>query len=857
LCGAPPGARAQEDQPLHFEGFDLNGLHAALTDHWISLQVTVSNPNATARQARVVLRYATDPDVQYARDIWVPARSSIATWMLAGPAPDVDAAQDGVDKSHPQDGVDKSHPQNARDLQFLLFDITGGVERFVPPAQGDRPRSRYMTYRKREPITCIMIDPAAAPADLNGGFEAETDNGDVVPLVRAFRAAAALSGNVRSYEGTFLPPTAEGFDGVEHFVLATRRLADDPAGLQALRRWVLEGGKLWVMLDLVEPETVAQLLNDSTGFQVVDRTTLTTVRIEDRHPLRGEHEPSVQALEQPVDFVRVALTPEYKVLHTVNGWPAAFARDLGRGKVIVTTLAARAWFRPRVINDASLFVPRVPNPRMQPTTGDPQSPFRDYPDLPVPLPAFDTLTRELQSPPPPNPFQGQEAEKLVNSDIGYSVIGVGTAALVFGAFLTFLLAVGLALRHWGRGELVGWLGPVGAVAATVVFVVLANASRRAVPPSVAVAQMVNVTPGAEEQPAVGTLAFYRPEGGPVPFSTTEGGMPELNMEGMEGQVRRLVVTDIDTWHWDNLGLPGGVRIGKFHYVAHTGKPAAAVARFGPEGLEGTLTAGAFQGLSDAVVRGPTGRAVALRLGADDHFTAGPDDVLAPDQYVRGAVLTDRQQQHQGVYRELAKTLDKNPPDRGVLFAWAEPLKVPFTLDPNARTTGTALLTVPLEFQPPPPGTHVTVPRPFVAYTRVLPDRIEVVPTLEGEAAIKMELRFRVPASVLPLKLEGARLFLKATAPDRRFTVRGTGANGRVEVVDVEGSTDPLQRDLPEALLRLDEDGGLHLEVEVGQAPEEREPPRAGRGGPKERRPPPKWRIDTLGLQITGQTLPER
>jgi hypothetical protein len=144
----------------------------------------------------------------------------------------------------------------------------------------------------------------------------------------------------------------------------------------------------------------------------------------------------------------------------------------------------------------------------------------------------------------------------------------------------------------------------------------------------------------------------------------------------------------------------------------------------------------------------------------------------------------------------------------------------------------------------------------VAYTRVLPDGAQVVPTMDGEAAIKMELRYQVPASVLPLKLEGARLFVKVTAPDRRFTVHGTAGSGQVEVVNVEGSTD-VQRDLPEALLRLDKDGTLHLEVEVGQAPEEREATRVGRGGrPRDTRPPPRWKIDTLELQVVGQTLPE-
>ena len=74
-------------QPLHLEGITLNGMHSFLTDSWVTVELTVTNPNAEGRDGRVVVFYAHRPDAQYARDIWVPGKSTLSTWMVVGPAP--------------------------------------------------------------------------------------------------------------------------------------------------------------------------------------------------------------------------------------------------------------------------------------------------------------------------------------------------------------------------------------------------------------------------------------------------------------------------------------------------------------------------------------------------------------------------------------------------------------------------------------------------------------------------------------------------------------------------------------------------------------------------------------------------
>src|SRR5262249_31459584 len=158
---------------------------------------------------------------------------------------------------------------------------------------------------------------------------------------------------------------AEGFDGIDHFVIASRRLADDPAGLRALRQWLERGGKVWVMLDLVDPEVIAPLLGDAFDFQVVDRVGLTNFAIQESEDAQPPEGPQArQVHERPVDFVRVLLPPQERVRHTINGWPAWFTRQVGRGKVVFTTLGPRGWHRPR-------------------RRADPRPSFDNFPTLPV------------------------------------------------------------------------------------------------------------------------------------------------------------------------------------------------------------------------------------------------------------------------------------------------------------------------------------------------------------------------------------------------------------------------------------------------------------------------------------------
>jgi hypothetical protein len=784
------------------------GARSTATEAWGSYDVGLTNLTDTDRSARVLLSYDGQPDVQYGRDVWVPARSTLLTWALVGPTP---AQKTGT----------------YRDVTAWLYDRSGGAEVLQLPRGEERVRSRGEPYHSREPFTAVVLDDYAPDQGPPGQLpQPEPADDEIVRLVRVFRHASYLSEYVHVVHPGPLPPAAEAFDGIDYCVLASGRLAADPAGLQALRRWLGRGGRLWVMLDKVGPEVVAPLLGGAFDFTVVDRLSLTDFRIDPLEAGPREPPPEAQQHERPVEHVRVLLPPGERAPYTVNGWPAWFSRQVGDGKVVFTTLGPRAWHHLR-------------------GRGDPRSRFATYPGLPADGPALQAIAMELRLPLKEDRLPVAAFRAPLAEEIGYSVAGRGTVGLVFGAFLLAVLALGFVLGRSRRPELRGWLGPVAALAAAGVFVGLGVKSRRGATPTVAVGQIVHPNPGTPEASVQGVLAVYRPESGTAEAGAAQGGLFELDMEGAEGQTRRLMLTDLGAWHWENLALPAGVRYAPFRFTAATGRPVAAVATFGPDGLEGKLEAGPFTNAADALLSSPGARHLAVRLRPDGTFRASSEDALPAGQPLASGLLSDRQQRRQAFYREFFQR-PRRLPGGTTLLAWAGPADTHFTLAEGARTVGDALLIVPLRLERPAAGQRVTIPGALVPSRRILDDGPAGL-TWESSQATDMLLRFQLPPAVLPFRVERARLSARFYAPARRVTVSGRADGRAVEVFGADSPIDPFRVEIADArFLGLDKDGGLLLNVAVSAPPA---PPAAGG------QPPPqaeKWTLEYLELEVTGR-----
>jgi len=797
----PVRGQEQTVEPLELQRMIPGGVRTTATESSGNYEFTVFNRGSTPREVRVAVFFAGRPDVQYARDVWVPAHASATTWVPVGPAPE-QASKGG------------------REIHTLLYDRTGGGNRQVLPPGEARERTRPVPYRKREPTTAVLADPEPEGERYSG----REPTSPAVVFTRVIRQGLGYSDHVQIVPSGLLPTYAEGFDGVDVLVLAGNGLAADPAGQTAIRRWVQHGGTLWLHLDRISPELLATLLGDDLDIGFVDRVRLTSIRIA-----AGEQNPdrsSLREVEEPVEFVRVVPASADRVIHTVNGWPASFVRDLGKGRVVFTTLGPWGWYTPRTARDG-------------------RSPFDHFPDLPVGSAASLELGGVLLRPPEKDPLPPEAFGPLLRQEIGYAVIGLETAAAILGGFVFALLGVGIGLRRSRRPELIGWVGPAAAVAAGALLVGLGERSRRAVPPTVATAELV--VPAGEEAAITGLFAVYQPASGPIAIGSREGAALELDAAGLEGKTRRRVQSDSDVWEWEGLSLPAGIRTGSFRCTRRVDR-MQATGRFGPDGFEGRLAAGPYTNLADAVIVTAAHEPVAVRLGLDVGFAVGTGDALPAGAYLAGSILSDRQQQRQEVYRQLLS--GPLPPylrNRNALLAWADAPGVPFIAAGDGRVVATALLALPLEYEPSPSDSSVVVPRGFIPYRRILDGR-STAPTMSGASSpLDMRLRFQLPSSILPFHGGRATLVARVRAPWRQVAVAGVGDGGPIPLYEMVGPVEPIRIEIAdERALRTDSGGGLLLDLVIGA-------PMTPGGNSDES----EWVIESLGLEVVGRTGPAR
>jgi hypothetical protein len=811
----PVSGQRPETSPVQVGGLLPNGGRATLTDSWGSLAVEFTNPEPIARTIRLVVFHAERPDVQYGRDFWVPGKSRINSWMTIGPPP--------------------SEPgSTSRELKYVLYDMTDGEPRRLA-APGDEPvRSKLAIYRKREPTTAVIVDRSLsepfAPEPLT---DPHSPASEAVVFARAFRQARSFSELIAIFGDAFIPSAEGALDGVDHLVLASNRIIDDPAGARALRHWVEHGGALWVLLDMVEPRTVAAILGEDLGFAVVGRTTLTSVQI--LQPWEGPEAGGRREFDDPVPFVRVALDGSETVLLQVDGWPAAFTKPVGRGRVLFTTLAGRAWHRPREAKDETL-----------PTNPPPKGPVTNIPNLPTALRSLNRLAIELEpTDRDAGGIQAEDLEPLLRAEIGYSVIGRPTVVVVLGGFAVSLLAIGWLVRRSRRPGAAGWLVPAAAVAAAGILVGLGSSRRQAVPPTVGTVAVIDAVPPNGEGTLSGLFAVYRPSPGSTHLAAEHGGNVDLDMAGLEGEARRRMMTDIDNWHWDGLALPAGVRTGPVRSTIETGD-LSVVARFGPNGLEGKLKRGPFKALTEALLLTEAREPVGIRL-RDDVLTSSVGDGLSRGQFLTDAVLTDRQQRRQEVYRRLfSRPLPRYLEGRTVLYGWTDLDRPPLDGEPGSRTLAEAVVAIPVEFERPEVGGKVTIPAGFIPYSAIIQGR-PARPRLEASLSSSMVLGFRLPPSVLPFTIERATLRARVHTPSRRFSVAGYAADDQPTTLRaVESPIDPVEVTITDPrMLRLDADGFLHIGIEVSGRV-------GGEADPGIVQLDDTWRIESLTLEVIGR-----
>jgi hypothetical protein len=820
ICDVPAAAQSPPVKSVTCRIGAPDGVRRYRPGSWGIVEVYATNQTSEEAEAQAVIRFVDDPTLQYGRRVSVPPNSTLRSTcpilipeFISGqtrhvnclteqvlPPPDQEARQ-----LSPQDAMLASQP--------IILDHEAPAVAMIADLDESATGEDGVPYYTGTPVS------PSAPDDL------------VYEMVVAAKRAEDLTRRVSILEAVDLPPDPASLDVIDVLVVSSDRLAFDPAGVALVRDWVLGGGHLWIMLDEVRPDTVAAVMGDAFASTIIDRVQLTQLRIQNaRYDMMEQPFEDIE-MEEPVELVRVI--PEgVTVTTTVGGWPAAFWQPFGAGRVFFTTLGTAAWIRPTTSRDPS---PKIPG---EDTAFFARQPLADIAEeCFVPRSAPELGAAALQ------PFLAQQ--------IGYRILSRQAVAAILTVFCASLVVAGCWFARIGRLEHLLWIAPVAAVITSVVFLAVAIATKRSVPPTVATIARVVLEPGVSTGHSFGLAAMYNQDACRELLGAERGGIFYPDMTAMSGRHRRVVWTDEGAWHWEDLELPAGVRTAPFEYRISLDKTVDCRARFGPAGLQGSVDSLPFTRLEDAIIALPHQNAMTVKIGNDGTFACDVGDVLTRGEFLAGTLLGDRRRRRQTVYEQVFKTQPEiDAPAIPVLFAWADAADMGFIF-PQSNRRGSTLLSIRLRLEESPAGTQVAVPAPFLPYQAIADPEgrppaaySNVMRTwVDSKLAMTEWLRFALPREVLPIRLSRATLSLTARVPSRSLEVLAFADREPVVVMKLSHpiGTYSCVLDRPE-LLQLDDTGGLRLAVRVSEDEAAQ---------PGDLMALVAWRIDSLQLELAG------
>lgn len=769
-------------------------LRSYVPGRWGLVNVVVANSGDEEGVLFAGIHLRDNPSLRFGRDIWVPPHSTRMTWIPIHLPVDLE--------------------QGTWQGQATLEGRAGGKE-FSNQAR---------LIDDRFPMALLM-DRFKLPAE----ELQEADTNDAYEVMLALRSSLGLNRQIIIPDERLLPPNSEGWDAVGHVVIAGDRLTDDAAGQASLRQWLAGGGRMWIQLNSTPPESVRSLLGDAFRVEIVDRVALST--LPEDFTLRAPPE-SERELEQEVELVRV-LVDGAEVLSEVQGWPASFAIPFGRGEVLVTTLGPRGWMRPR-------------------NRSDPQVDALKWTRYVATGPLRDLQFRFLHAPHSELPSADLQREYL-SQKIGYQVPEKTTVLSLLVGFCALIAIAGAVLTRKHHLEHLSWLTVAGGIIAGGVIVALGSASQQAVPPTAAEVQFVEAVPAADTISSAGSLAVYQSDLNKVELTSLGGTRLAPQLPDLAGQVRQTTWTDLHRWRFEEMELPPGVRMFPSQAAMSASETPRAMARFGPAGLEGRLSPGVFLSAEDALIAPPFGNPLAANLAADGTFHAAPADLLAAGQFTADQLLSDEQLRRQNLAAAWFAGRQPNSPLH--LVAWSEPLAESMQWAEGTRQVGALLLSVPLTIQRTAADTPVAIPDALMDLRSVMSSggrsanfdnrtRQWQHPQL---AATQVRLRWQLPATVLPLKVERATLTLNGNIPSRQLEVFAIRNDQAVSIAQQPNASGRIEIHITQAeLLSLDDQGGITLEIQVGELDEQIGARSVANGT---------WSILSSTLDVWGRTLP--
>lgn len=765
------------------------GLYAFVPNRWGVMRVDVVNRLDEPLEVLSTTYFDSQSALQFGRKIWLPPRSRMRSW-------------------HPAKVPNVKREEKTTGFHSLVMNADDSSQALIRAESGEMQHTGFLSLN-HETVTGII-------QNIDG--EHQQDAIDTVELVSSCRLKQSLGRKVSSITDLIFVPADEALQPLDQLVICDNRPMRDAAGIAAIRRWVNAGGRLWVLLDQVDPKLLNMILGDDFQCDVVDRVSLNSVNI-----LPGPSGPrgssATAFFEQPVDLVR-AVVADVDVAFTVDGWPAAFWRNCGKGRVLVTTLGPRGWMLRRpdeMKNETNSGRRSQGNPTFDPE----QQPTDHIPNDPMAFVCMDFWAGRKV-----DPISAETIEPIVQQYVGYAI---PSRVLILGLLMGFcglLAVVGIGLWRIGKMEWLGAVGPLLAIVVSVVLIGIGQQQRYSVPRTTANMQFIQMISGTDDYLAEGQLGMFNPEPGEAVVAGHAGGRVLPEMSGAEGTTRRMIWTDLENWKWHHLPATAGSTNASFMTSNTLTDRVRATATFGPDGLTGYVQTGGHR-VEDVLIATNGGR-IGVSMHADNTFAARTSDVLSRGQFLTADLLTDEQNRRRKTLEYLlANPKRRDFPVKPTLYFWTEPWDLGFEFAADSKPLGAALVGVPLELTRPAAGTEVSIAAPLLPFDTVIgPDN--ALPTgmwdrlnrdwAERQLPASAWLRFQVPSALVPSQLLKGRVVVSVLGPIGKLEI---AAMRQGKLVTLKTWTDPVgtveyQIDDPEALT-MDASGGVLLRVSAGDA----------------------------------------
>ncbi|MBS0266546.1 MAG: hypothetical protein JSS02_31740, partial [Planctomycetes bacterium] len=215
----------------------VGGMHAYVPERWSLISVNVTNPDPNPRELISATYFDAEKTLQYARRFWLPARSRLRTWVPVQ-IPEV-----------------KGKGPQPLNFHSLVMDADRSREELLRDDTGQMLHSGTITTNSESFVSAYIDDPLSLPdVDANAAYD----------LLVACRRERNHSRRATKLAETLFAPDEFALQPFDQILICSRRAAHDPAGISAIRRWLYNGGKLWVTLNQTDPKILETILGD--GF---------------------------------------------------------------------------------------------------------------------------------------------------------------------------------------------------------------------------------------------------------------------------------------------------------------------------------------------------------------------------------------------------------------------------------------------------------------------------------------------------------------------------------------------------------------------------------------------------------------